>query len=507
MSFSPSVNESASRFARYPKDKALIADELLRGSLATESVYSDMPRMSQLHYNSLASYDSFLFQESSMQANRSVSPEVSRHVYESELNSLEASHDTQRTLSEMRPLQANFRTVSRNEMPEQRSPVPILTIKEEEDSDFLQTFALSSKDQNRSAILCEEKHFIDTKDSKLESIRRREDALELKIEKLFNKTKELESQLPSSRTEFQNLKNELRKKLKKYKSLAKENAEGSWTEKMLELFSESRKMTSSRRSSKRCCRHTKRTKRVSSVQTDESKVLKRDACLSPIRFHRRENSTSTASWGIARSETPESDIQPLEELPVFSSRYNSERSGSSLKQHLQSAARGTVKRYPDYYTQTEESQPPSSSSRSNVSLVTYAVTPPRPVFNAEAESSIVVDLKKRHSEYGQVASLLDTFNCTTITVKKTFTFSLQKGMQQLWLQQSSSSYCSTPEASLYFYVAPILLLNKIFSSPIGFASVYPPTSLVALTSEPTGESYEMICMACNAEKTHSKWQT
>lgn len=507
LSLSPSVSESASRLSRYPRDKALIAEDLLRGSLATEqSVYSDFPRMSQIHCNSLASYDSFLFQESSVQAFRFGSPSDTTQVFESYLNSPANLREVQRSPTEVR----FYRPKSRNELPEQRSPVPILPIAEEDDSNLLQTFAVSSKKlQERSAIFCEDMHSIEGKPPT--GLKREEKALELKIEQLFNKTKELESQQPSSRTEMKSLKHELRKKLKKYRSLAKKNMEGTWTEEILDLFA-----ADSRRSSKRCCRHSKSSKRGSSVQTDYKAVTKRDACLSPIKLYNRESSTSTGSWGLPRPETPMSDVHPLEELPIFSSRYNSERpealstynserSTSSLKRHLQAVAKASSGKTVALYLPSEGSLHPSSS-RSNVSLATYATTPPRPIFNSEADSSVVAELKPRHSEYGQVASLLASFNCAPVIVKKTFTFSLQKAIFASWLERSSSSYGLAQDACLYFYVAPVLVLEKIFHSPMGFASVYSDNSPIALTSEPTGESFEMICMTSNAEKRHSRWQ-
>jgi hypothetical protein len=113
---------------------------------------------------------------------------------------------------------------------------------------------------------------------------------------------------------------------------------------------------------------------------------------------------------------------------------------------------------------------------------------------------VIVELKPRHSEYGQVASLFESSDYKLFRVKKTYTFSLQQTMQQS-LQSSSAS-----EANFYFYVALVLLLNKIFNSPIGFESVFPATSAVVLTCEPSGETLELICMASNAERTSSKWQ-
>jgi hypothetical protein len=80
-------------------------------------------------------------------------------------------------------------------------------------------------------------------------------------------------------------------------------------------------------------------------------------------------------------------------------------------------------------------------------------------------------------------------------------------MLQSWQRQSLNASIATSEARLFFYFAPVLLLEKIFRSPKGFASVFLEKSPVVLTEGPTGETQEMICWAMNATKTQYKWQT
>jgi hypothetical protein len=339
-------------------------------------------------------------------------------------------------------------------------------------------------------------------DRKLGSLSSQEAAQ--RIEHLFSSTKELESQPPSSRTEMQGLKQELRKKLRKYRTLSKENAEGSWTEQVLDLFS-------SRRSSKRCHRHSKR---VGSVQTEANTSVMHDVGLSPIRVYHRENSTCTEGiWRLPVQDSPESDLQMLDELPSLSSRQSFQQTEASLKQtatslkaHLEAAVRASNRRTVSLHLSSEDSQP-ASSARSNVSLATYAQTPPRPIFNSEADKAVVVELRSKHSEYAQVTTLMERNKCSLVNVRKTYTFSLQRAMQQSWQRQSLNASISTSEARLFFYIAPVLLLEKIFKSPKGFASVFLEKSPVVLTESPSGETHEMICLAMNATKQQSKWQT
>jgi hypothetical protein len=71
----------------------------------------------------------------------------------------------------------------------------------------------------------------------------------------------------------------------------------------------------------------------------------------------------------------------------------------------------------------QDSQP-ASSACSNVSLATYTQTPPRPIFNSEADRAVVVELMSKHSEYAQVTTLMGEFKCSLVNVRKTYTFSL-----------------------------------------------------------------------------------
>jgi hypothetical protein len=173
-----------------------MADDLLSGALATEqSVCSDLPRMSQMHFNSLAS--SAFIQDSLYR--RMTSP-VESNLVESQLNSPAGLYEVRRGPTEVRPFQFCSRPTSVNEIPEQESPVTSVSCQVGKMSPSLTQTSLL---RPASQVLREYTHFIDS-DRKLVSLTSQETAQ--RIEHLFSNTKELDNQPPSDRTDINGLK-------------------------------------------------------------------------------------------------------------------------------------------------------------------------------------------------------------------------------------------------------------------------------------------------------------
>lgn len=193
-----------------------------------------------------------------------------------------------------------------------------------------------------------------------------------------------------------------------------------------------------------------------------------DQATSPTNTHvssliQKYSQKDSFDYGLSSFD---SDLRPLDDLPSISSGRASREDFAHETE--QSKLGATFALENKFHTSALKFDPNIDFDQ----LLVYAQTPPRPILASEASVPIIHELSSKGGEFYLISQLFLKESCEVKSVTKTYTYSLQRVLNQESDFFSSGRVVDFLGTSIMFYTNTIGLLDSLCKNPEGFGNCF-----------------------------------